>query len=449
MVNSVSLKPWVSALNQFQKLYLVNKAVLELVGHDVPVIALAKNNDERKERYFRQALVFFFVFLIAPLHARFINHAFSKGVAPPPVLKALAKAGVSSDTLMKLPSTALQSTKALGKGLRTFFNETLGKPMPAVLARAVGEPLRKRMVRAKTAFLMTDLALQGGFFMSIGWLKNLFAKRFLTGSMQFSGERGIVAQNKLDKLYEAQQRRQKLSRVAKAAYTTAIGIAVPALVGLALRRSLLAPVAGKGLVGALRKRAHWFDYNHIGKWPLVSLAPFAIVGYLNDLGDILSSRSKREAIENGIKVSLSTLFIFGDLLWMKGLSAVFKNPDRVPLSCRTFVHRTVDWARQTAKLKRWPVRKAKRFIDRVSSRAAKFYLASFALNTSAVAAIVLFMNHMTRTTLKSDVKKLGETSRPVSQAQYRKPSIRLYNTEAAMVRQPPIQPIGTRTGLQK
>ena len=209
MVDSVSLKPWVSALNQFQKLYLVNKAVLELVGHDVPVIALAKNNDERKERYFRQALVFFFVFLIAPLHARFINHAFSKGVAPPPVLKALAKAGVSSDTLMKLPSTALQSTKALGKGLRMFFNETLGKPMPAVLARAVGEPLRKRMVRAKTAFLMTDLALQGGFFMSIGWLKNLFAKRFLTGSMQFSGERGIVAQNKLDKLYEAQQRRQQ------------------------------------------------------------------------------------------------------------------------------------------------------------------------------------------------------------------------------------------------
>ena len=76
------LPPLVSATNQFQNYYMLNKVVLDVTSIDVPYIALAKREEERKERFFRQALVFAFVFcivslfLVCKLLNIFIKHLF-------------------------------------------------------------------------------------------------------------------------------------------------------------------------------------------------------------------------------------------------------------------------------------------------------------------------------------------------------------------------------------
>jgi len=56
------LHPYVQTMRQFQQTYLLNKAVLEVVSTDVPYIALAKQKEERQERFFRQAFILCFVF---------------------------------------------------------------------------------------------------------------------------------------------------------------------------------------------------------------------------------------------------------------------------------------------------------------------------------------------------------------------------------------------------
>lgn len=401
---TTGMRPWVAGINQFQKLYLVNKAALELLGHDVPLIALAKNKAERQERYFRQSLVFFFVFVIAPLHARLLAHAFGHQMLPTAAKHAMAQQGIAPWLLMKLPSSLLRDSSTFKTRFSQAYQTQFQKPVPDALKRLLKEPFRQSMVNAKTHFFMADLALQGAFFMSLGWIKNMFAKLFLTGSLQFSGERGIVEQQKLDQLYETQQ--EKLSKFKKGAMATAIGITVPALVGLALRRSLLPTRAPKGVLGFFRKHAGSFDYSYLGRWPLVSMVPFGIVGYLNDVGDIMNARSKREALENTIKIGLSTLFIFGDLMWMNLFSRLFPSKAPIPARHRAWVQKSLDWTLAQSRIKRWSPQLTRRLIDRVTTRSALSYLASFALNTSLVALTVKLMNRTTRQTLKADIQRM-------------------------------------------
>jgi len=50
---AASIPAWVHAVREFQHLGLMNKAVIDATAVDIPLVVLAKNNTERKERLIR------------------------------------------------------------------------------------------------------------------------------------------------------------------------------------------------------------------------------------------------------------------------------------------------------------------------------------------------------------------------------------------------------------
>jgi hypothetical protein len=73
---------------------------------------------------------------------------------------------------------------------------------------------------------------------------------------------------------------------------------------------MLNPNTTNSILKSFQKFSDQFDYHYIGKAALsiITLVPFGVVGYLNDVADILNSRSPREANENAIKLIASSLF---------------------------------------------------------------------------------------------------------------------------------------------
>ncbi|MEZ4574861.1 MAG: hypothetical protein R2857_08100 [Vampirovibrionales bacterium] len=59
-----------SMMQDFAHASAINKGILDIIGIDVPLIAVAKNNLERKERAFQQAITFLIFFMLAPCMPR-------------------------------------------------------------------------------------------------------------------------------------------------------------------------------------------------------------------------------------------------------------------------------------------------------------------------------------------------------------------------------------------
>ncbi|MCA9842692.1 MAG: hypothetical protein KC475_11295, partial [Cyanobacteria bacterium HKST-UBA03] len=284
MVNPLRIPAWVQQVNTFQRLAILNKAVLDVAGMDVPIIALAKNNDERKERLFRQALILVGTFLLAPLHAALVYRLFGQSLP--------------DKRLLQLPYKNLLSVRALKEGTVTLYRQTLKSPLPKRLMPRLNEAFRKRLIRAKTGFLITDLMLMGVLLSNVGWLKNLFG-RALSGNKQFSGERGIVGQQQLDRLYAAEAQGPHVSEQFKMALTSILGGAVPLGIGLLLRHALTHPTsAGGGLFKLARAWSPRFDYQF--KWgvPWLANLSLAAITLCSDVAEVAASRSPRELREN-------------------------------------------------------------------------------------------------------------------------------------------------------
>jgi hypothetical protein len=284
-------------------------------------------------------------------------------------------------------------------GMKALFQTPFKKTL-------MDEAFRKRLVRAKTNFLFLDWSTQGMFLTSIGWIKNTFSKFFLTGQDKFSGELGLVSQNTLENIYKKERDQQSSLNRFKALFAASLGAIVPVSLTLLLRKSLITPQGQRGLWGWLRNKAGAFDYNYIRNVPIVSLVPFAIVGFLNDIGDAINSRSPREAWENAIKMSVSFVFLFGDLIWMKVLSGLLGSHNPVPLHSRTSVKRTAEWLQEAVKTGR--IKGGKALVQSLTSKAASLYLLSFALNTVAVAGIICLMNRSTRSKIKVAAQKVED-----------------------------------------
>lgn len=171
---------------------LVHKAVLDVLGVDVPFIGFSKNPTERKERLFRQVLVMFAAFIFAPLHARVIAKGMSKRFLSPEKLGADIKKvmNIDPEDLMRVGYSSLKGSMY---DLKVGIEKVLKKPVPDQLKKILTEDFRQNLVKAKSTFLAWDLAAEGLLFASIPWVKQWFSKQFLTGDYQFTGEKGVVS----------------------------------------------------------------------------------------------------------------------------------------------------------------------------------------------------------------------------------------------------------------
>ena len=375
MAAMATLPTWVNAVREFQHLGLMNKAVIDATAVDIPLVVLAKNKTERKERLIRQAMVLAIAFIIAPLHAKVISRLCSKALG-------FTAKGLN-ETLMQLSSKELASTESLQQGLARVvgphWQQSISNPL---------EPLRQAVIKAKAKFFMWDLGLEGLLFASVGFIKVFFGN-LMSGKKQFTGELGAVSEQQLDALYQQGAKtppKSWLSKNFKEVLTMGLGVLAPVAIGLAMRRGLLAS-ASKGLSGFMAKTiAPLFDYNYptyakrLRGWPLLSDASLLLTAIVLTVGELASARSKREFNELAIqRNSIDALFFFGAPALMKVFSG----------------STTVQGAINKAVAKNNSLQQAAR-------RSALAYVASYLLSMASIAGIIVYTNALTLRSVKQD-----------------------------------------------
>lgn len=402
------LPRWVRGVHEFQQAGIVNKALVDMVGIDVPQIVLAKNPMERQERFFRQGLIFVLAFVLAPLHA----YGFAKLVSranqlPADVFRVSFKDLANVRTLKQALSQASRSNPAIF---------SFGRAQP------INEALRQRLTKAKTQFLTLDLITECVLSGCVGPLKVLFGTK-LTGKKQFTGEHGIVSAQTLDQLYaKADQERNKTqtsgSLTAKALdlktwLPIGLGVILPLLIGGLIRRQYSRPfsnthVSASRLNRWVRALAPTFDYTYakhllaskrwgalLNKVPLASDAFLVAVGLTYTLGDLAAARSHREFKELFIQHNaINVMYFLGTPLWMKTLTHLMG--DRYGLK-----HSAISVGRVLARNQLPPTQRgpAARF-------AALAYLSSFVFNLLVISGVIATTNRMTRAAVKEDAKAL-------------------------------------------
>ncbi|MFN8614720.1 MAG: hypothetical protein U0003_02265 [Vampirovibrionales bacterium] len=390
-----TLPGWVQAVREFQQLGLMNKAIIDATAVDIPLVALAKNNTERKERLIRQAMVLLIAFIIAPLHAKIISKWCSKALGF--TLKGL------NESLMQLTSKELHGVKPMESGLKRLLGDGWQQAVSYSSPSAL-EPLRQRVIQAKSRFFMWDLGLEGLLFASVGFIKVFFGN-LMSGKKQFTGELGAVSQQQLDALYAQQQAKSAnkpwLSKHLKEVLSIGLGVLAPLALGLLMRGGLLAG-ATRGIKGFMAKTmAPLFDYNYpsyakyLRGWPLLSDASLLITAIVLTVGELASARSKREFKELAIqRNSIDALFFFGAPAFMKAIAG------------STTVQGAIHKALQQGKS-----------IQIAAKRSAWAYIASYLATLCSIAGVIVLTNALTLRSVRRDANQQsqGELFKTLSQ----------------------------------
>lgn len=388
----IALSGPVQTIAEFERLGLVNKSVIDAVAVDVPLITLANNKIERKERAFRQALVLTLGFLIAPLHSKLLSKHFSKSLG-------FKEPGVN-EALFRTSFKDLQSVEQLKKGIERIFKDDLKKPLPPELNNIANETFRKTLLATKSKFLIADLAVLCTLFSSIGFFKVLFGNK-LSGKKQFTGELGTVSQKKLDQIYETENKKQdNKPKHWKEIITLGLGGIIPALLGLAIWRNHKVP----GSTGFIKKLASFFDYQYpqlpkkLQNWPMMSNAGLILSALVLTMGELMSARSKREFKSLAIqRNSIDFMFFLGTPMIMAIINRGTPS-----------IHAAIEKAAKTTNN---PV-----ILKKVANRSATAFVISFLLNMLTVAGIVTLTNKLTKKEVKQAANQLPASQKPLAQS---------------------------------
>lgn len=375
MTANIVLSPFVNSVKEFQQLGLANKAIIDATAVDIPLITLSKNENERKERALRQGMVLLIAFVLAPLHAKVFSKLISKSIG-------LGTHKINQE-LMQLSFKDLKNVASLKTGIHNLYENLLKEPMPKNLGEHINENLKKNILKAKSRFLAADLGFECLLFSSLGFIKTSFGKT-LTGKDQFTGEQGIVEQEKLDQIYKKEKEKQGFfsNKHFKEVVTVGLGVTIPLLLSRLIHKSL-SKETNKGIYGFVsNKVAKLFDHNFarhskfLKGLPLLSDAALLVSALVLTGGELSSARSPREFKELAIqRNSIDFMFFFGAPLFMKLLSG----------------STTVQGA-----------------IDRKKSpkAAALAYVVSYIAASLSVAGIVMLTNKMTRKGVKKEAQNI-------------------------------------------
>lgn len=285
---------------------LINKAIFDVTGSDIPWVIMANNNEERRERINRGALSVIMVFVSPLIALPIVNRAAMRYVA-----KLTPKLVHEQYNAIRLSNEYLLSTGKMKEGLAQLAKELKEKninlDVAALIEKAGGEEqLRRKLITAKNLVLGFDLLMVAGVFGHIGFYNDWQTKR-KTGQSGFSAEFKMADKGVVEKRAKKQEEIKKIKYAGFLTTLALAGIGLP----LAVRHSLIKDTGTK-FVKYIRNRAEIFDYKDalfMSRWPM------AISFVAAHSGVFLASRNKSEMKDNAIRSTTAiSIFFLGDLL---------------------------------------------------------------------------------------------------------------------------------------
>lgn len=301
---------------------LLNKALFDVTGSDIPWIIMANNKEERRERINRGALSVMMVFISPLVALPFINRFAMKNVTG-----LTSKFFSRQYNAVKLSNKYLKDAESTKKGLEELAKESSigfiektwckirGKQpvekkldIKELLSNAHGsyDELRKKLSTAKNIVLGFDLLMVAGVFGHIGFY-NDWQTRKKTGQIGFSAEMNMADKSVIEKRAKKQEEIRKYKYAGFLTTLAATGVALP----IAIKKGLSSSKNTK-LVNFIKKHSTKFDYKDA---IFMSRLPMALSFIAAHTGIFLSSRNKTEMKDNGIRSTTSiSIFFLGDLL---------------------------------------------------------------------------------------------------------------------------------------
>lgn len=301
---------------------LLNKALFDLTGSDIPWVIMANNKEERRERINRGALSVMMVFVSPLVALPFINRFAMKNVC-----KLTPKFFSRQYNAVKLSNQYLKNAQATEEGLKILAEESsIGfiektwykirgkKPVEKKLnvqellknSNGSYDVLRKKIITAKNIVLGFDLLMVAGVFGHIGFY-NGWQTRKKTGQLGFSAEMEMADKSIIEKRAKRQEEIRKFKYAGFLSVLGATCIALP----IAIKKGLSSSKNTK-LVNFIKEHSPKFDYKDA---IFMSRLPMALSFIAAHTGVFLASRNKTEMKDNAIRSTTSiSIFFLGDLL---------------------------------------------------------------------------------------------------------------------------------------
>ena len=298
--------------------------------------------------------------------------------------KNLLNGTVFKAGLPKLAQEILQDSR--GRKLWTI-------PQRLLTDKPYAEQVRKQVIQQKTHMLFWDLLAEALIFTNMRFITNAFTRK-RTGKDQFTGESGVVAQEKLDALHQKEKEGQRFSERSKQLFNNAMALIIPPLIALSLKHAVLNPHNGAFWARGLRRMASGFDYN---KGIFMGLGAFAVINGMQLLGYAMAARDRYELREKMVVQNIGNFIFFaGNAAWMQVLGRLFLGNSRLPA-----VRSIQEAMGKVAKTGATPAH-----IQKSAKLAATFYWLCFLLNNLSFAALVVATNKSTVKRVKDDASRI-------------------------------------------
>ncbi len=318
---SFTMSPLISSAVFLDERVLLNKAVLD-ASLDVPMITMANNSTERKER-FNRAGIGWLIGYASP----FITLPLTNKLAIRYLVRLTQKFASKEYQAIRLSNKYLKNAKGTEEGLKELAKKSFVNPLKKLYYKLIKkqpikeekidlnellknsgndyEKLRQKLIDAKISVLSFDFLFTTGVLGSIGFYNNWHTKK-KTKQEGFSAEFKMANKKIVEK---RAQKYKKSENFRKAAF---IGIlALLTASPLLLRKGLRANNINK-FNNFIKKHADKFDYNDGIFMSRTSLFMMALGTYI---GLTAASRNQTEVKDNVTRAVISlTAFFGGDLL---------------------------------------------------------------------------------------------------------------------------------------
>lgn len=280
---------------------LLNKALFDVTGSDIPWVIMANNKEERRERINRGALSVLMVFVSPLVALPFINRFAMKNVC-----KLTPKFFSKDYNAVKLSNKYLVDSAKTKEGLEKLSKELKMDFSPVLKKAGSYEILRKKIITAKNIVLGFDLLMVSGVFGHIGFY-NDWQTRKKTGQIGFSAELEMANKEVIEKRAKKQEEIRKFKYAGFLTVLGATAIALP----ITIKKGLSSNKVNK-FTKFVKEHATKFDYKDAIFMSRLAMALSFIAAHT---GVFLASRNKTEMKDNAIRSTTSiSIFFLGDLL---------------------------------------------------------------------------------------------------------------------------------------
>ncbi len=278
---------------------LINKALLD-ASADVPVVIMANNKNERRERFNRVAIGWSLGFL-----SPFITLPLTNRLALKYVAKTYKNFFNKENKIIEISNAMLKTEKSAKNAIQQMASKNNFNAEELASKCGGYENLRKKLINAKNAVLSFDFAFTAGSLGSIGYYNNYLTKK-KTGRKGFSAEFNMADKSVTD---ERARRYEKTASLRAASFAALVGglAALPIFIKKGLTNN-----AQKGFSGLLNKYAHKFNYDDgicMKRLPMFLALMCAYYGVSS------ASRNQTELKDNLVRSTAScAVFFGGDLI---------------------------------------------------------------------------------------------------------------------------------------